>query len=195
MHTLKCAMEPAETQWTALVGHALEHGDVTYGVLAHAALEAPATVVFRYVLRAEISRVRIPPVQSMARADGLWRHTCFEAFMMAPGRAGYYEFNFAPSRQWAIYRFDAYREGMSPADLEPPPELCVRRFEDRLEVDAAVHLRDLTALRGAPRLLLGLSAVVEEENGTLSYWALKHPRDKPDFHCPDGFVFELAGVL
>jgi hypothetical protein len=188
-------MEPAETQWTALVGHALEHCDVTYGVLAHAALEAPATVVFRYVLRAEISRVRIPPVQSVARADGLWRHTCFEAFMMAPGRAGYYEFNFAPSRQWAIYRFDAYREGMSPADLEPPPELCVRRFEDRLEVDAAVHLRDLTALRGAPRLLLGLSAVVEEENGRLSYWALKHPRDKPDFHCPDGFVFELAGVL
>jgi hypothetical protein len=40
-----------------------------------------------------------------------------------------------------------------------------------------------------------LSAVVEEENGTLSYWALKHPRDKPDFHCPDGFVFELAGDL
>jgi hypothetical protein len=58
-----------------------------------------------------------------------------------------------------------------------------------------VHLHELTALRGAPRLLLGLSAVVEEENGTLSYWALKHPRDKPDFHCPDGFVFELAGDL
>ena len=195
MHTLKCPMEPAETQWTALVGHALKHGDATYGVLAHAALEAPATVVFRYVLRAEISRVRIPPAQSVARADGLWRHTCFEAFMMTPGTAGYYEFNFAPSGQWALYHFDAYREGMSPAALESPPELCVRRFDDRLEVDAAVHLHDLTALRGAPRLLLGLSAVVEEENGTLSYWALKHPRDKPDFHCPDGFVFELAGDL
>jgi hypothetical protein len=188
-------MDCAEPPWTALVGHASTQGDATYGVAAQAELRASATVVFRYVLRAEISRVRIPPMQSTARADGLWRHTCFEAFIMAPGTAGYYEFNFAPSRQWALYRFDAYREGMSPADLEPPPELCVRRFEDRLELDAAVHLNDLIGLRGAPRLLLGLTAVVEEENGRLCYWALKHPPGKPDFHCPDGFVLELAGDL
>ena len=186
-------MESAtEAQWTALVSHALTPGDVTYGVAAHAGIRASAIVVFRYVLRAEISRVRIPPAQSVARADGLWRHTCFEAFIMAPGTAGYYEFNFSPSRQWALYRFDAYREGMSAADLESPLELCVRRFDDRLEVDAAVHLNDLIALRGAPRLLFALSAVVEEENGTLSYWALKHPPGKPDFHSPDGFVLELG---
>jgi hypothetical protein len=188
-------MDCAEPPWTALIGHASTHGDATYGVAAQAELTASATVLIRYVLRAEISHVRIPPVQSTARADGLWRHTCFEAFIMAPGTAGYYEFNFAPSRQWALYRFDAYREGMSPAGLEPPPELCVRRFEDRLELDAAVHLNDLIGLRGAPRLLLGLTAVVEEENGRLSYWALKHPPGKPDFHSSDGFVLELAGGL
>jgi hypothetical protein len=187
-------MDCAEPPWTALVAHGSTQGDATYVIAAQAELTASATVVFRYVLRAEISRVRIPPVQSTARADGLWRHTCFEAFIMAPGTAAYYEFNFAPSRQWALYHFDAYREGMSPAELEPPPELCVRRFEDRLELDAAVHLNDLIGLRGAPRLLLGLTAVVEEENGRLSYWALKHPPGKPDFHSPDGFVLEL-GVL
>ena len=185
-------MDCAESPWTALVGHASTPGDATSGIAAQAELRASATVMFRYVLRAEISRVRIPPVQSTVRADGLWRHTCFEAFIKAPGTAGYYEFNFAPSREWALYRFDAYREGMSPADLVPPPELCVRRFEDRLELDAAVHLNDLIGLRGAPRLLLGLTAVVEEENGTLSYWALKHPSGKPDFHCPDGFALEVA---
>ena len=183
-------MDRAEPPWTALVAHASTQGDATYGIAAQAERTASATVVFRYVLRAEISRVRIPPAQSTARADGLWRHTCFEAFIMAPGTTGYYEFNFAPSGQWALYRFDAYREGMSPADLEPPPELCVRRFEDRLELDAAVHLKDLIGLRGAPRLLLGLTAVVEEENGRLSYWALKHPPGKPDFHSPEGFVLE-----
>ena len=186
-------MESAtETRWTSLVGHASTPGDATYGIAARAELKASATVVFRYVLRAQISRLRIPPTQSVTRADGLWRHMCFEAFLTAPGAAGYYEFNFAPSRQWALYRFDAYREGMSPADLESPPELCVRRFDDRLEVDAAVHLHDLMALRGATRLLLALSAVVEEENGTLSYWALKHPSGKADFHWPDGFALELA---
>ena len=152
-------MESAESEWTPLVSHASTHGDPTHAVVAQAQRGPSAAVVFRYVLRAEISRVRIPPAQSTARADGLWRHTCFEAFIMAPGTTGYYEFNFAPSGQWALYRFDAYREGMSPADLEPPPELCVRRFEDRLELDAVVHLKDLIGLRGAPRLLLGLTAV------------------------------------
>jgi len=185
-------MESPETQWTALIEHPLALRAATYGIAARAECEASVTAVFRYVLRGEISRVRIPSVQSAARTDGLWKHTCFEAFIGVPGTAGYYEFNFAPSGQWAVYRFDAYREGMSPVDLESPPEPRARRFDDRLEVDAVVHLHDLIDLRGATRLLLALSAVVEEESGTLSYWALKHPPGKPDFHNSDGFVFELA---
>lgn len=111
---------------------------------------------------------------------------------MATGAQGYYELNFAPSRQWAVYRFDAYREAMCATRLDAPPEISVRRFDDRLEVDAAVTLQDLIALQGAPRLRVGLSAVVEGESGTLSYWALKHAPGKPDFHDPDCFVLELA---
>jgi hypothetical protein len=41
-------------------------------------------------------------------------------------------------------------------------------------------------------LRVGLSAVIEANDGTLSYWALKHPAAKPDFHHPDSFVLELA---
>jgi hypothetical protein len=40
-------------------------------------------------------------------------------------------------------------------------------------------------------LALALSAVVEDEHGGLSYWALKHPPGKPDFHHPDLFVLHL----
>ena len=40
---------------------------------------------------------------------------------------------------------------------------------------------------------LGLSAVLEEKDGTKSYWALAHPRgDKPDFHAPDCFAAQPA---
>jgi hypothetical protein len=53
-------------------------------------------------------------------------------------------------------------------------------------------LHDLIGLQGTPHLRVALSAVVEEENGTLSYWALRHAPGKADFHCPDGFVLELA---
>ena len=155
-------------------------------------LEESGRIVFRYVLRAHIPRVRIPPPKPAERIDGLWTHTCFEAFIMAPAAVGYYELNFAPSGQWAVYQFDAYRKGRSSAPLGGPPEISVRRFDDRLEVDAAVRLHDLTALAGAPRVRLGLSAVIEEDNGTLSYWALKHGPGEADFHSPDGFALELA---
>ena len=183
-------MEFAATQWAALVGHSSTRTDAIHGIDAHVQAGESGAVVFRYVLRAEISRVHIPPAESAERTDGLWKHTCFEAFIIAAGTAGYYELNFAPSRRWAIYRFSAYRDGMSAADLDVPPEISVRRFDDRLELDATVRLRDLVALNGARNLRLALSAVVEEENGTLSYWALQHAPGKPDFHHPDSFVLE-----
>jgi hypothetical protein len=42
---------------------------------------------------------------------------------------------------------------------------------------------------------LGLSAVIEEANGRLSYWALAHPPGKPDFHHSDCFALELPAPL
>jgi hypothetical protein len=185
-------MQPDESDWAALVAHASTHSEAIRGIDVRSRLERPGTALFRYVLRAEISRVLIPSAKSAERADGLWKHTCFEAFIQAPGAAGYYEFNFAPSLQWAVYRFKAYREGLSSPDLDMSPEISVRSFPDRLELDAAVRMDYLTGLQGTPRLRVGLSAVVEEQNGTLSYWALKHAAGKADFHRADGFVLQLA---
>jgi hypothetical protein len=135
--------------------------------------------------------VRVPPEQPLGRANGLWTHTCFEAFISARGLPRYYEFNFSPSGQWAVYRFDSYRKGMSPADVSTPPHLAVRRGEESLELEATIRLQDLGALQSAHTLKLALSAVLEDDGGNLSYWALKHAPDKPDFHHPDGFVLEL----
>jgi hypothetical protein len=163
-------MKFADSQWAALVRHPSSHGGAIRSIDVHALVGGSGMVVFRYVLRGDISCVRIPPATPAERTQGLWKHTCFEAFIKAPGAADYYELNFAPSRQWALYRFSAYREGMSSPDLEAFPDVSVRRFADRLEVDAAVPLHDLTGLKGAPQLQVALSAVVEEENGTLSYW-------------------------
>lgn len=183
-------MELAESEWAALVDHSSTASHATNGIDAHARIGESGTLLFRYVLRAEISRVRLPPAKSAERADGLWKHTCFEAFVKVPAAVSYYELNFAPSRQWAVYRFNAYREGISSPDLASP-EISVRRFDDRLEIDAAVRLHDLIGQQSASHLQVGLSAVVEEESGTLSYWALKHGPGKADFHCPDGFLIEL----
>jgi hypothetical protein len=57
-----------------------------------------------------------------------------------------------------------------------------------------VHLAGLTGLAGVPALQLGLTAVIEDDSGNLSYWALRHAPGNPDFHDPDGFALELRSA-
>jgi hypothetical protein len=140
----------------------------------------------QYLLEAELPRVRVPePVQGGGRADRLWAHTCFEAFVGAPDRPEYLELNFSPSGQWAAYRFDSYRAGMTPADLLDTPRITIHRDQRQLELQASVRIPSAGAWR------LALSAVVEEGMGRLSYWALRHPSGRPDFHHPDSFALAL----
>jgi hypothetical protein len=147
---------------------------------------------FRYSLKADMAHVRMPPAGTGARADGLWRHTCFEAFVAPAGEAAYHEFNFSPSLDWAMYRFNAYREGMSPLKAARAPEISLKRLDRGLELCASVSVGDMADLRGAGPLRIALAAVIEDENGRLSYWGLRHPPGKPDFHHPDGFALEVT---
>ena len=101
--------------------------------------------------------------------------------------AGYLEFNFAPSTRWAAYRFDGYRQNPRPA--EAAPEITVQTGEGQFDLQVTLDLPELASLAA---LRLGLSAVVEEAGGQLSYWALTHPPGKADFHHADGFALELA---
>ena len=149
-------------------------------------------LVFHYSLAADISRVRVPPAGVGERAEALWQHTCFEAFVAAADAPGYHEFNFSPSRDWAIYRFSAYREGMARAEMGAAPQIAVRRCDGGLELESAVSLGRLADLRHARHLRVAMAAVIEDDAGGLSYWGLRHAPGKPDFHHPNGFALEVA---
>ncbi len=149
---------------------------------------------FQYALDADISRIRVPERRKSGLANELWKHTCFEAFVAraggtvdAPG-GGYSELNFSPSTEWAAYSFSGYRESMAPLAMPSPPDIRTEVTPSRLRVDARVDARGLFA--GA-RLRIALAAVIEDESGNFSYWALKHAPAKPDFHHPSGFIFEV----
>ena len=93
------------------------HSDSRCNAATHVEVEImrprPCDLLLRYVVTGKMSELRLPPVVSPARADELWRHTCFEAFVRASPNFAYYEFNFSPSMQWAAYRFRAYRQEMT----------------------------------------------------------------------------------
>lgn len=129
------------------------------------------------------------PGASAGRADELWRHTCLEVFVAACGSQGYREFNFSPSGAWAMYAFTACRAGMTVPALGSPPGMHWQHSPGCLELLAILPAESLPAADGGFRL--ALSAVIEEQSGTISYWALTHPAGQPDFHHPGSFVLEL----
>ncbi|MDZ7628512.1 MAG: DOMON-like domain-containing protein [Parvularculaceae bacterium] len=127
------------------------------------------------------------PTSAPARTDGLWRTTCFEAFIRPGAGEAYTELNFAPSTQWAAYRFDSYRSGMSNAIMRAPV-ITVAREGRSFTLTAQI---DTSGLGLTPSARVGLSAVLEEKSGAKSYWALAHGGDKPDFHRAEGFIARL----
>ena len=123
-----------------------------------------------------------PPVHT----DGLWRTTCFELFFAQPGGA-YVELNLSPSGAFAAYHFDHYRTGMRAIDL-PRPEIALEAGHERLTMTAHLDEDDLPWDRTGR---LGVSAVIADKAGTVSYWALAHPPGRPDFHHHDCFALKL----
>jgi len=191
-HEYNCGMSSIDLRSAALTAHPSTPNDDVRSLEVRLWTEEPDILVFQYSLVADMSRVRVPLPGAGKRADALWEHTCFEAFVAAKDAPGYHEFNFSPSLDWAIYRFSAYREGMSPAEIGRVPEISVRRVDGGLELTSAVRLAHLADLRDVRHLRIALAAVIEDDNGRLSYLGLQHPPGKPDFHHPNGFALEFA---
>lgn len=137
-----------------------------------------------YTIAAAPGALRLPVSAPPLRIDGLWQTTCLELFVV-DGDGAYREFNFAPSGQWAAYSFTARREGMAPLAMPEPP--AIRLAGQAGETVLSVALPGI----GTGALRLGITAVIEETDGTKSYWALHHGGDAPDFHDPDCFVVQL----
>ncbi len=86
---------------------------------------------------------------------------------------------------------------MRAGPLAAAPRMATHRAPERLVLEVALPwpqpwpgtaaLPTATARRGR----LGLSAVIEVADGSLSYWALHHPAARADFHNDGGFTLGL----
>lgn len=138
-----------------------------------------------YAIDGELERLALPAPRPPRAAERLWEHTCCELFVARRGQPGYQEFNFSPSGEWARYVFAGYREAAPSQALAEAPQIDFRRQGDELVLEARAPL----TIDGP--IVVALSAVVEDRDGRLSYWALRHPPGRPDFHHRDAFALEL----
>jgi hypothetical protein len=139
-------------------------------------------------------RIRDTPI---GRQEGLWKSTCFELFLR-PRTGGYDEFNFAPGFAWDAYRFSDWREGMRPLPVEDAPQMVDSRLDHRNSrfpqsygLDIVLDMAIVPVAGGKA----SVTAVIEEIDGTKSYWALRHAvSETPDFHHPACFALEVPSA-
>ena len=156
---------------------------------------------FVYRLFGDMARLSIPQPrptnETTEPSEGLWEHTCFEAFVAHSGKAAYREFNFSPSGQWAVYDFLDYRKPSGIPMRLSPPRITGHLSEGRLELNILLVSDAFLDNMTNTDLEIGLCAVIEStdtQDGARSYWSLRHPIERPDFHLRDGFDLRLSTV-
>ena len=163
------------------------------------ALHSSGVLALEFQVAADLRELRFAPSSCHARrSDELWRQTCFELFAAHDDEPRYCEFNFTPSGEWAAYTFAAYR---SPRRDAPQDRIDVStqaaadgplRLRARMNLATALELDAQALARSSWRL--NCSAIIEDNAGALSYWAVHHPGAQPDFHDRAGFAIALGGA-
>jgi hypothetical protein len=176
--------------WIALARHPSTLSDAVRSIHVLARRPVGAELRLTYRLEGDVARIRVPPPRAARIGLELWRHTCFEAFVGLDGRTAYHELNFAPSGEWTVYAMRGYRNGSALSDEGVQPDIAIRSSDERLELDALVRLNLLSAAHVTSSLRVGINAVIEASDG-FSYWGLRHPGEKPDFHDAAGFTLVI----
>jgi hypothetical protein len=148
------------------------------------------TMAIHCNLHGNLTEIDIPAqIDRPNRKDNLWEDTCFEFFLGVKDSERYWEFNLSPSRDWNIYRFDAYRQGMQEelAFVEIP--FNIRKRSNSLVLSLEFNLTPIIQMNQS--LDVAISSVVKPQDGKTTYWALVHPGGQADFHRRDSFTLEL----
>ena len=148
-------------------------------------LRIPGGAVAEFRLTGDMSRLVLPPPTQPGRADDLWRTTCFELFVADDGE-GYREFNLSPSGAWAAYHFEKHRSGRSQAAAS----VKIETFKNTKNISLIANIES-EFLNPA---CVGLTAVIEEVDGLLRYWATAFAPGEPDFHAAATRSLLLDGV-
>ncbi len=147
-------------------------------------------ITLQYTLLDRLESVKIAALSDRPiRQDELWRTTCFECFLGVQSSPQYWEFNLSPAGHWNLYRFEDYRQGMQVETAWTTLPFEVEQSGDRLMLTLALNLDEI--LSAETKFDVGITTVIEDQKGGVSYWALTHRGEKPDFHQRDSFAIAL----
>lgn len=153
-----------------------------------------------YTLIGALEQIELPKldVSKINRAHDLWKTTCFEWFMKTDWQTTYWEFNASPSGEWNFYQLDDYRKNLTESPLLSNPKFSTSikstndsKDEYHFVTDVNISKLQLDYPDLLRRALMAVTTVIRWKSGETSYYALRHPAGKPDFHHHSGFKISL----
>jgi hypothetical protein len=171
----------------SLIRHPSTPCDAISRIEADAERSADGGLSLRYTAHGSIDGLLLPVKAKAERTDLLWQHTCFEAFIKPQPGTAYTELNASPSSGWALYSFSSFREEMT----EAPDAIQISPIDVKIAPGSLILATSIRGLEHTFDWRIALSAIIEEKSGRKSFWALKHPPEKPDFHHDDCFDLQL----
>jgi len=151
---------------------------------------AESTIEVHYVVSGDLSRVLWPTFNSShQRKNELWNHTCFELFILPIHHSQYCEYNLSPSGSWNAYGFSGYRAGKQNLPIDAIEIRMEQDTENSCVLNSSIPLIDTARSSTA---MVGISAVIEDRQHRLHYYALTHMGERPDFHLKESFIIELS---
>ena len=158
------------------------------GIEIFAELGPSGNIWLRYHIDGQLNALSLPDPAEPERMDNLWHTTCCELFIRIPGEDAYGEYNLSPSSRWAAYQFSDFRKDAADMEIPDDPEIHLDASETHLALEAEFTLPDRFV---GQTLAASFSVIIEETDGTKSFWAVTHPAGEPEFHHRDCFSVTL----
>lgn len=136
-------------------------------------------ISLEFTLTGDIKNISLPGFKTLDRKIGLWESTCFELFLLSNDMS-YYEFNFSPDGNWNCFYFDKKGDPLEESkcdliDFKTSTEASTYKLS--IEIDLCSMKQNFTKNSD---FKFNLASVLD--SGELSYWALDHGQEKPNFH-------------
>ncbi|EQC44921.1 hypothetical protein [Bacteriovorax sp. Seq25_V] len=146
-------------------------------------------LLLSFEVAGDISAIFLPKQKiNPSRAIGLWNQTCFECFLKSNLDNQYIEFNFSPSHDWNCFHFHSVSDELKEWTQLKDIIIESKTTENGIILMAKIDLKFLPAsLTMANELRISTTAVISTDKG-ISYWAIKHMDDRPNFHHPESYV-------
>jgi hypothetical protein len=124
----------------------------------------------------------------------LWEKTCFELFLKN-SKGEYIEFNLSPEFEWNVFYFEKKGDALKESDRFSSPKfdilLSLPSFHLIAEIKKSEFPESFFTGSESLGLSAGITSVIKEKSGRLSYWALSHEDQRPNFHHPDSFRYKF----